>query len=216
MERYSRTFSACEINSSFYRPHRPATWQRWAASVPEDFRFSVKAPKAITHDAALDIAPAQLDSFLEQVQNLGSKLGPLLFQLPPKAVFRVSRAAGFLTLLRERYTAAVVFEPRHPSWFTREAEDLLRSFNVARVAADPAAVPEAATPGGSTALCYYRLHGSPRIYYSSYAQEFLESLAASLAAQPAAAEVWCIFDNTALGAAIENAQQMRRLISYSV
>ncbi len=83
LERYSQVFNSCEINSSFYRPHKKETWERWARSVPADFRFSVKAPKAITHEARLNCGSEVFSAFLEQINGLHEKLGPVLIQLPP-------------------------------------------------------------------------------------------------------------------------------------
>jgi len=99
----------------------------------------------------------------------------------------------------------VVCEPRHLSWFTEEVENFLRTMRVARVAVDPAITPEAACPGGWSGLGYYRLHGSPRMYYSSYDEGYLDKLVEELAASARARPTWCIFDNTALGAATANA-----------
>ena len=76
---------------------------------------------------------------------------------------------------------------------------------MARVAADPAVVPAAAEPGGWDGLVYYRLHGSPKVYYSAYPDEYLEALAKTLTRAAKSAEVWCIFDNTAAFAATANA-----------
>ena len=83
LARYAARFPAVEINSSFYKPHRPTTYARWAASVPADFRFSVKVPKVATHERRLVDADDVLDSFLAEATQLGDKLGPLLVQLPP-------------------------------------------------------------------------------------------------------------------------------------
>src|ERR1700710_2534323 len=87
LARYATRLNAVEINSSFYRPHQRKTYERWAASVPLDFRFAVKLPRAITHDARLAEADAALEVFHTQVSGLGRKLGPLLVQLPPSLVF---------------------------------------------------------------------------------------------------------------------------------
>ncbi len=215
LERYSRLFAGAEINTTFYRPHRLATWQRWTTSVPDNFRFVVKAPKTITHEAALAITPetvAQLTAFLDQARQLGPKLGPILLQLPPKQAFDPDRASTFFEQLRRLHTGPVVLEPRHPTWFTAIAEDLLLAHGIARAAADPAPVPAAASPAGDPNLVYYRLHGSPRTYYSSYTDEFLEALARNLAALPSSAEAWVIFDNTASGAALGNALTLDRLL----
>ena len=148
LERYAQRCDAVEINSSFHRPHRRATYERWAASVPTNFVFAVKAPRDITHDRRLAGAGAALDAFLAQATGLGGKLGPLLFQLPPSLAFDARSAGTFFKILRRRHAGSVVCEPRHASWFTPRAEDLLLKHRIARVAADPVKVPQAADPGG--------------------------------------------------------------------
>ncbi len=213
LERYSQSFNSCEINSSFYRPHKKETWERWARSVPAGFPFSVKVPRTITHEAKLNCSPEILSAFLEQIKFLREKLGPVLIQLPPSLEFDHTRARKFLSLLRGRFSGDVVWEPRHSSWFDIQADNLLKEFHIARVAADPACVPAAAKPGGLASLAYFRLHGSPRRYFSSYTSDSLNTLAAQLAILNATARVWCIFDNTALGAAISNALELAAKLS---
>lgn len=206
LQRYARTFNAVEINSCFYRPHRRSTYERWAASVPDDFRFAVKLPKEITHVRRFDDVEAILDRFIEETSGLGAKLGPILIQLPPKFEFDADLSRRFISELRSRFSGDVVWEPRHATWFSGEVEKLFSEQRVSRVAADPARVPEAALPGGSRELVYFRLHGSPRIYYSKYSDEFIGETARQIrAAQNAGSNAWCIFDNTALGAATEDA-----------
>jgi uncharacterized protein YecE (DUF72 family) len=209
--RYSKTFNCAEINSCFYRSHRTSTWERWADSVPADFRFSVKAPKTITHEAQLSCPPEQLKNFLAEIRGLADKLGPILFQLPPKSAFNPKIAEAFFLAFRDLHPGPAVFEPRHPSWFTAEAGDLLERFEIARVAADPTQIPEAAIPGGWSQLIYYRLHGSPRTYYSSYPETYLQSLSTNIA--QSLKEIWCIFDNTASGAAFGDALSLKRLVA---
>jgi uncharacterized protein YecE (DUF72 family) len=211
LERYARTFNCVEINSSFYRSHRLSTWARWADSVPENFRFAVKAPKAITHEAKLDCTPEQLQAFFLEANTLGQKLGPILFQLPPSFSFSEPRAKTFFTMLRDMESASIVLEPRHPTWFTQQVDQLLRDYKIARAAADPAITLEAAEPGGDNSFIYYRLHGSPRIYYSAYGETYLANLAATVRKQ-VDTEVWCIFDNTASGAAIEDAHALQQIL----
>lgn len=203
--RYAARFHGAEINSTFYKPHRASTFKRWASSVPAAFRFSVKLPKTITHEKRLVGATKLLDEFLASLAPLQDKLACLLVQMPPSFALEAGPANRFFTALRRRTSIDVAAEPRHPTWFTPEADALLAGHRVSRVAADPQCVPEAATPGGFTGLAYYRLHGSPRMYYSSYDNAFLERLAAEIAAHAAARRtVWCIFDNTASGAAMGN------------
>jgi uncharacterized protein YecE (DUF72 family) len=214
LERYSQVFSCAEINSSFYRSHRLSTWEKWAGSVPEDFRFSVKAPKAITHELNLVCGPEPLITFLAEVKILATRLGPILFQLPPKAAFNPTVAEAFFTLFRDQHSGPTVLEPRHPTWFTADANLLLQKFHIARVAADPARISAAATAGGWNQLLYCRLHGSPRMYYSTYPETYLRTLAATIEQQHAE-EIWCIFDNTASGAALGDAQTLVRFANHS-
>ena len=87
LERYAQVLPVSEINSSFHRVHRRATWERWRDSVPEGFRFSVKLPKTISHQRKLTDCRELLDEFLAQVEVLGEKLAVLLLQLPPKLAF---------------------------------------------------------------------------------------------------------------------------------
>lgn len=216
LERYGALLNAVEINTSFYRPHRPATYERWAASVPENFRFAVKVPKAITHERRLEDASDLMDRFLSEVGGLGPKLGLLLVQLPPSLGFQPDIADRFLSGLRSRIDGGIVCEPRHASWFTPEVESLLDNLRIARVAADPAPAAGADKPGGWRGLSYYRLHGSPRIYHSAYSPHYLAALAKMLAADAAAAiETWCIFDNTAAFAATGDALMTRDMVQGS-
>ncbi|HUP97786.1 MAG TPA: DUF72 domain-containing protein [Usitatibacter sp.] len=206
LERYARVFRAVEINSTFHRPHRPTTFERWAASVPKDFRFSVKVPRTITHDARLSGTRALVDEFLEQLAPLGRRLACLLVQLPPKLECQARTARAFFDHLRDAYAGAIALEPRHESWFVPAADRMLVKFRVARVAADPPRAANGFDPGGWAGMAYYRLHGSPRMYYSSYEDGFLDTLAARLdELQRAHIPCWCIFDNTTLGAGTGNA-----------
>lgn len=208
LERYATRLNAVEINSSFYRAHRLQTYERWACSVPSDFRFSVKVPKEITHERRLVKCQEPLARFASEVSGLGAQLGALLVQLPPSLEFDAACANEFFDALAARIDkhVGVASEPRHRSWFTTEADALMRAHKVARVAADPPPSPESGQPGGWTELNYYRLHGAAQIYYSNYEAAALERLRGELAASCARARAtWCIFDNTAAFAALGNA-----------
>jgi uncharacterized protein YecE (DUF72 family) len=213
LERYARRFTCVEINSSFYRPHRPATYARWAASVPDDFRFALKVPKEITHARRFVDCAEPLERFLTESAELGEKRGVLLVQLPPSFAHDPTLANAFFTAFRERYVGLLACEPRHPTWFTEEAETALRAFRIARVAADPAVVPGASDPGGWDGFVYYRLHGSPRVYYSSYENDALGAIVRRLCAAPVPA--WCVFDNTAMDAATANALDVVEMLRAS-
>jgi uncharacterized protein YecE (DUF72 family) len=210
LERYAAVFPAVEINSSFYRPHQPSTYARWAASVPPDFRFSVKLPKAISHEARLRDADELLDRFAGEVNHLGPKLGCVLIQLPPKGVFDEDAARDFLPRLQQRVGCMLALEARHPTWFSDAASAVLREHGVTRVMADP----PAGQPGPHvpvTSASYIRLHGTPRVYYSSYSPAFLHEVEQRIAGLTAGgADCWCIFDNTAAFAAVPNALEVLR------
>jgi uncharacterized protein YecE (DUF72 family) len=149
--------------------------------------------------------------FLDEVSGLGDRLGPLLVQLPPSLAFDHPTAEDFFTTLRALHAGDIVCEPRHATWFDARADALLVAHRVARAGADPALSPEAAGPGGYAGLAYLRLHGSPRMYYSDYSSEYLVALAAWVRSR-GDVPVWCMFDNTTLGAAAGNALDLVRLV----
>lgn len=215
---YATGLDAVEINSSFYRPHRRATYERWAASVPARFRFSVKLPRAITHEAGLHGAGPMLDAFLAQAGGLGDKLGALLVQLPPSLRFDAATAARFFAMLARRSEVPAVCEPRHRSWFQPRAEALLQRYGVQRAGVDPAApLAAAAEPSPYGRVRYWRWHGSPRIYYSRYPDQRLGALAAALLARAGdGVDRWCVFDNTAAGHAVADALRLSGLCDASI
>jgi uncharacterized protein YecE (DUF72 family) len=205
LRRYARRLNATEINSSFHRPHRPSTYARWAEAVPDDFRFSVKLPKTITHQARLVGCEDLLARFAEEVAGLGDKRGPLLVQLPPSFAFPGEVAVRFLDLLDRLLGGQVAIEPRHASWFAPEVGQLLAERRIARVIADPPVPPDAPEPDWPSGLTYLRLHGAPRVYWSAYDAAQIDALASRIAGFAAQGDVWTVFDNTASGAALGNA-----------
>jgi uncharacterized protein YecE (DUF72 family) len=210
LESYARRLPAVEINSSFYRHHQAKTYARWAESVPDDFRFSVKLAREFTHRARLILegdAVARFRRVVRDYQELGAKLGCLLVQLPPSLKWEAEAVRSFLFKLRECYADAVALEPRHLSWNGPAVDEMLREFRVSRVWADPAPIPNPKisdfTDGN---IAYYRLHGSPEIYKSDYDDGRLKFYRSQLeAAARVAEQIWCIFDNTTYGYATANA-----------
>lgn len=205
LERYAQVFSCVEINSSFYRSHQAKTYSRWGRSVPDDFRFSVKMPRTITHDVGLRHCELALAAFLEDVSALEARLGCILIQLPPSLVLDIEVATRFFRFLRTLTNAPVVCEPRHASWFSTQGDAVLREAEVAAVWAHPSPV-AGAELSPNPKLRYLRLHGAPHVYYSAYDDAFIDGIASRMRLslterRPA----WCIFDNTARGAAIPNA-----------
>jgi uncharacterized protein YecE (DUF72 family) len=171
----------------------------------------VKLPGSISHTARLKDCAPLLEVFLEQAGGLGDRLGCLLLQLPPSLALDAAVAGDFLRSLRRLHAGgSLAVEPRHASWFTAEADALLADWHAARVLADPVLHTAGRAPGGWPELVYCRLHGSPRAYYSAYDTSLLDALASRLQrATQEAREIWCVFDNTASGAAIENALDLQ-------
>lgn len=211
LERYAGRLNAVEINTSFQKDHRRRTYGTWASVTPAGFRFAVKLPKHITHGSRLADHSA-ISYFLPDVSGLEDRLGVLLVQLPPSLAFSDDVCGTFFSVLRERFAGGIACEPRHASWFTPEVDDALAKRQVARIAADPAASPQAAEPGGWPGLVYYRLHGTPSLHSSSYNSDYLTALADNLRRRAHSAEVWCMFDNTLLGAATANALVLTAMV----
>ena len=205
LQRYASRFDAVEINSSFYQSHKRETYERWAKSVPARFRFSVKTPKLLTHDHCLEDTGRPLAQFVHEIGGLGRKLGCVLVQLPPGLAYDPRTVETFFSALRARYRGPLVCEPRHPTWFTGAGDRRLEAHGVARVGADPPCAEDGGEPAASTRVIYYRLHGSPQMYYSSYTPEYLDRLAQRVTGKHRRIPVWCVFDNTARGAATLNA-----------
>jgi uncharacterized protein YecE (DUF72 family) len=176
--------------------------------VGDDFRFSVKLPKTISHARPGDHAEADIERFAGEVAGLGEKLGVVLLQFPPSRVFQQDQIETLFASLSANLPCPLACEPRHASWFVPSVETLLADLHVARVAADPPPADGAEAPGGWSGLHYHRLHGAPRIYYSNYEPQAIDALRANVEDEAHDADVWCIFDNTAAGAAAANALEL--------
>jgi uncharacterized protein YecE (DUF72 family) len=204
---YAAHFSCVEINSSFYRPHRSATYARWRDETPAPFRFSVKMPRTITHESHLKRCTKEVARFYEDIAALQPKLQVVLVQLPPSLEFNARTVRTFFSSVPHLRGTKVVCEPRHSSWFAGKADELLRDAGVSRVAADPARCPGADIPGGAPRFAYFRWHGSPHLYYSKYSQAQLD-IFATMVKRTKANDIWCVFDNTARHAAWDDALKL--------
>ncbi len=207
LQSYESGLNAVEINSSFHRDHKGMTYRRWAETVNSDFRFSVKLSKVFTHTQLLKEGEKDVRENLEAISELGSKLGCLLIQLPPKLKFNEGDAETFFTGLRECYDGPVAFEPRNLTWDDRDARALQKEFKLSRVIADPQPYfSRELDESDFSGLAYFRLHGSPVMYRSEYEARRLKSYAKQIRSFVAGGlEVWCIFDNTTFGFATANA-----------
>ncbi len=136
---YSERFSLVEMNNTFYRMPTEGVLAGWAAQVPQAFRFALKAPQIITHRKRLKEAQRETERFLEVAAELGVRLGPLLFQLPPNMKRDLDRLDAFLELLADR--TATAFEFRHDSWLVDDVFDRLRAHSCALCVVDSEDLP---------------------------------------------------------------------------
>ena len=211
LQRYAAAFDFVEINSSFYRQVRPATYEKWAGEVADDFGFSVKMHRLITHYTRLKNTEL-LQDFFGSVAGLGQKLAVVLVQLPPTLVFDREIAGQFFRALRRIYQGCAVCEPRHASWSSDEARHLLAKHGVGPVLTEIPAVDDDPLRDTVPRIpLYVRLHGTPRRYYSSYGSKDLKRLADFLAGHEERCR-YVIFDNTAGPAGVRNALELQSLI----
>jgi uncharacterized protein YecE (DUF72 family) len=206
---YSRYFDTVELNNSFYRLPAQETFLSWRTLAPPGFMFAVKASRFITHMKKLKDPQASIEKFFERAQLLNEKLGPVLFQLPPRWPANLERLESFLEELppRNRY----VFEFRDPSWHAPEVFRILRHHNAALCNHDWRDIHG---PSELTAdFTYIRMHGPSGTYQGSYGSEDLERLAGRLdRLRSELKSVYIYFNNDQGGFAVQNAMTLREFI----
>lgn len=207
---YADRFRSVEVNNTFYQVPEKSTLRRWYDTVPDDFLFAVKASRYITHMKKLKEPRESLARFLDTVRVLEDKLGPILFQLPPRWHFNADRLASFLDLLPDdlRYT----FEFRDETWVNEETYRLLRDKEAAFCIYELAGYlsPREVT----TDLAYVRLHGPGDKYQGDYSDQTLSEWAATFrdwAEQ--GRDVYCYFDNDQAGFAARNALRLQEMVT---
>ncbi len=208
---YARHLSSVELNASFYRLPDPARIAGWCARTPPGFRFAVKAWRAMTHHRRLMDCGELLRTFFDRMRAFGDRLGPVLFQLPPRFPADPARLAAFLADLPRGY--AFAFEFRDPSWHRDEVYALLAAHGAAFCPFDLAGL---TAPRVVTAdFVYLRLHGHERRYRGSYSEEQLADWAAWLAGERARGrKLYVYFDNTDEAAhAVHDALRLRAMLT---
>jgi uncharacterized protein YecE (DUF72 family) len=212
LEHYAQQFDTVELNASFYRLLSPAAIAGWVKRTPDGFTFAVKASKLITHNLKLHDAGPALTTLLDNIAGFGAKLGPLLFQLPPRWGMDTARLAEFLALLPPGQRCA--FELRDRSWLDEAVYALLRQHNAAFCIYDLGGFE---SPHVVTAdFVYIRLHGPGRVkYVGSYSGPKLDQWGAELRCWlDDGRDVYCYFDNTdGPGAALADAVELREMLA---
>ncbi|MCC3158000.1 DUF72 domain-containing protein [Hymenobacter sp. 15J16-1T3B] len=208
-EFYSQHFATLELNVTFYRFPQLSFLQTWHAASPPEYRFAVKAPRLITHYKQFNEVGPLLTDFYDTVQQgLREKLGPVLFQLPPRAAYTPERLARILDALHPGFTNVLEF--RHPSWWQEPVYAALRERGVTFCGQSHPALPDALI--ATTPTLYYRLHGVPNLYQSPYDEAFLRRLKSAADAAPGAREAFVYFNNDIDASAIHNARQLQALV----
>lgn len=208
LEYYSTRFDSVEINNSFYRLPEESTFLAWRRTVPEDFLFSVKASRLITHNKKLKDPGATVPPLMERAVALKEKLGPILFQLPPSWKLNLERLREFLSALPGGFKYA--FELRNHEWFVPEVYDALKRHNAALCIFD---LDYFQSPVEVTAdFVYMRLHGPDGSYRGSYPEGTLREWAGRIKKwRRDGKEVYCYFDNDEAGYAAQNALKLKEL-----
>lgn len=206
---YTEHFNTVEINASFYRLPRLLLLRRWYDSSPQDFRFSMKAPRMITHFKQFQDCATDLEQFYELCTlGLHEKLGCILFQLPPSLQYQERLLDQICSQLNKQYHNVIEF--RHISWWQERVYQKLREANITFCNSSYPKLPTDFIQ--SSATLYTRYHGIPKLYYSAYSKEELIQLAQQIHASTANT-VYTYFNNTAALEAIGNARWLQhRLI----
>jgi uncharacterized protein YecE (DUF72 family) len=210
---YAGEFPTTEVNCSFYHLPRHQTYANWAEQVPEDFIFSVKASRFITHIKRLLDVEAAWQTFLERALLLGPRLGPILFQFPESFPKAPERLAEFLEIVNKNGSARLrtVFEFRHESWFSEETYRLLKRHGAALCIADSGRYPRKDVLTAD--WVYIRYHGRSRLFASNYSKAVLADEAKKIKRHLRnGSEVFVYFNNDARGYAVKNARTLRGLL----
>lgn len=210
---YAEQLSCVELNNSFYRIPSLHDIESWAGQTPTHFRFAVKAWRGITHRRKLKDCAQFIDNFLAPVQRLGCKLGPLLFQLPPRWRCNSDRLRDFLARLPRHGGLRYAFEFRDPSWHREEVYELLAGHDAAFCIFELGALhsPHIATAD----FVYVRLHGPTGAYAGAYSAQALRHWATRLHGwRDEGREIWLFFDNDEAGHAVRNALTLRAFVEH--
>lgn len=206
---YCQFFDTVELNVTFYRFPQLSFLQNWYKKSPPHFRFSVKAPKAITHFKQFHDSARMITDFYETINTgLQGKLGPVLFQLPPRFAYEPERLERILSNLNPLFKNVVEF--RHPSWWREDVYQLLAEHNITFSGMSYPSLPDNVITNTSTV--YYRFHGVPNLYRSPYSKEFLEKVVDAVKHNDLVRDGWFYFNNDFDAVGVKNAKEMIALI----
>ena len=206
---YCEHFSTLELNVTFYRFPQLSFLQNWYTKSPANFRFSVKAPRAITHYKKFNETADMLTDFYSTINTgLQEKLGPVLFQLPPSFSYDDEKLERIISSLNPAFRNVVEF--RHASWWNNDVYAKLTAHNITFCGMSYPNLPDGVIQ--NTGVVYYRFHGVPNLYRSRYSKDFLQKIATAIMSNGSSKEAWCYFNNDYDAIGVFNAEEMIAMI----
>ena len=209
---YCEHYNTLELNVTFYKFPTEKSLSKWYTTSPADFMFSVKVPKAITHFKKFNDCERMLEDFYTSVQQgLQQKLGCILFQLPPQLIYSEELLEKILSSMNAGYKNVIEF--RHVSWWNEIVFQKLREHNIIFCGESYPKLPDDVITTNEN--LYYRFHGVPVLYKSSYTNKFMENLYKETLRQEAR-EAWIYFNNTWGTSALENSTFLQNISGSSI
>jgi uncharacterized protein YecE (DUF72 family) len=208
-EYYAQQFNTVELNVTFYRTMKPSFFENLYNRSPDDFTFSVKAPRTVTHYNKFNDTSAIVQEFYASLaEGLKEKLGAVLFQLPPSYTYSPEHLEKIISNMDQQYNNVIEF--RHRSWWEPIVYTELGKNNICFCTVSYPGLPDPLIV--NSPFVYVRLHGVPQLYYSTYSKEYLHKLATELKEKTSIKKRYIYFDNTASLAAIQNANEIKELL----
>ncbi|MFV8271212.1 DUF72 domain-containing protein [Flavobacterium sp. GT2N3] len=207
-EFYCENFNTYELNATFYKITTLKSLQKWYDRSPENFIFSVKVPKQITHiKKFIDCSPEINNFYSICKQGFHDKLGCILFQLPSSIHYNPELLESIINLLNPNFKNVIEF--RHESWWSEKVYNRLSENKIVFCSVSHPLLPT--TIIANSAIIYVRLHGSPQMFYSNYGHQDLKILYRNIFKKNNVTEVYMYFNNTASAAGVINAQELDEL-----
>lgn len=209
-EYYCESFNTVELNVTFYRYPKLEALRGWYERSPAGFRFTVKAPRLVTHFKKFHNALREANDFYDLAANgLGDKLGCVLFQLPPNLVYSEANLENIVSTLDHGFTNVIEF--RHESWWNDQVYKTLRENKIAFCGISYPGLPDQVVR--SVPVLYYRFHGVPQLYVSRYSMSRMTDVANQIKAFRGVTDAYLYFNNDVQVEAIRNARELTQLVS---
>jgi uncharacterized protein YecE (DUF72 family) len=208
-EFYCESFNTVELNVTFYRFPTVEALQGWYERSPDRFRFTVKASRMITHYKRFKDARREADNFYQQVsKGLKDKLGTVLFQLHPQITYTKENLERILNTLDAGFVNVLEF--RHESWWCDPVYKALREHHIGFCSISYPGLPDDVIK--TSPVVYYRFHGVPHLYLSSYSDKSLNNVYEKIHSLRGVHDVYCYFNNDIEVAAVYNGKSLQEIV----